>query len=233
MLAVLIPLAFIPMIVAFIWIRNTERFNRESWVSIIFVFIWGAAIATSMSLVLESMLSDHIMDFFILSVIVAPIVEEFAKPLGLRFVKKGLDEIEDGFIYGAVAGLGFAATENLIYGMRFWNEGFIVLISLFYIRTVGTSLLHASATALTGYGYSAKLKQKRSFLSIFPYFLLAITIHSIYNLFAVSAQSLNQIFGVVIAVLFAFTVLFWIRKKIRILDERNIAKGGSPLADNL
>ena len=184
MLAVLIPLAFIPMIVAFIWIRNTERFNRESWVSIIFVFIWGAAIATSMSLVLESMLSDHIMDFFILSVIVAPIVEEFAKPLGLRFVKKGLDEIEDGFIYGAVAGLGFAATENLIYGMRFWNEGFIVLISLFYIRTVGTSLLHASATALTGYGYSAKLKQKRSFLSIFPYFLLAITIHSIYNLFA-------------------------------------------------
>jgi len=232
MIVVLIPIAFTPMIIAFIWLRNTERYSRESWIPILFTFIWGAIVATTFSLVLETIVSDYIVSFFILAVVVAPIVEEFAKPLGIYFIRKEIDEIEDGLIYGAVAGLGFAATENLIYGVRFWDDGLIVLISLFYIRTIGSSLLHASATSLTGYGYSAKIIKKQSFLSILPFFLLAIAAHSLFNLFAFSAQTINQIIGVVIAVLFAVTLLIWIRKKIKIFDERNITKGSTPLADN-
>ena len=162
------------MIVAILWIRNTEKFNKESWIPILFTFIWGAAIATSMSLILEQALSVHIMDFFLLSVIFAPIIEELSKPLALRFVKRQINEVEDGIIYGAVAGLGFAATENLIYGMRFWSEGFIILIALFYLRTIGSGLLHASATALTGYGYSTKIIQNKTFLSTIPFFIIAI-----------------------------------------------------------
>jgi RsiW-degrading membrane proteinase PrsW (M82 family) len=189
---------------------------------IILCFIWGAGIATTMAYVLETMLASHILDFFILSVLIAPVVEEFAKPLGLRFAKKEIDEIEDGLIFGAVAGIGFAATENLLYGIRFWDQGFIVLFSLFYLRTVGSALLHASATALTGYGYSAKLLHKRSFISVLPFFFLAIVIHGLFNLFAFSAQTVNQIFGIAIATLFAVTLIIWIRKKITVLDQRKI-----------
>jgi len=223
LLLLLFPLAFIPIIFVFIWIRNTEKYNRESWLSIIFTFLWGAAIATSASFLLETVVSDHITSLLILSVVIAPIVEEISKPLALRFVKKEINEIEDGLIYGAVIGLGFAATENLIYGVRFWDQGLIVLFSLFYLRTVGSSLLHASATALTGYGYSSKLIHKRSFLSILPFFLLAVVVHGLFNLFAFSAQTLNQIFGVVVAVLFAITLMTWIRKKIMFLDKKSIA----------
>ena len=105
MIPVLIPVAFIPMICFLIWIRNSEKYNKESWKSLIFVFLWGAIIATGMSIILEDRISNHISTFFILAVIVAPIVEEFAKPLSLRLIKKNITEVEDGLIYGAVAGL--------------------------------------------------------------------------------------------------------------------------------
>jgi len=125
-------------------------------------------------------------------------------------------------IFGMVAGFGFAATENLLYGMKFWNEGFIVLISLFYLRTIGSGFLHASATALTGYGYGLKVIKKRPFKSILPFFLIAIAIHSIFNLFALSSQITNQIFGTVIAATFAVTLLILIRKKVLILDRKSM-----------
>ena len=59
------------------------------------------------------------MSFLLLSVIIAPIIEELSKALGLRLIKNQIFELEDGLIYGAVAGFGFAATENLIYGSMF------------------------------------------------------------------------------------------------------------------
>ena len=32
-------------------------------------------------------------------------------------VKQEVDEIEDGIVYGAACGLGFGATENVLYGL--------------------------------------------------------------------------------------------------------------------
>ena len=219
MLPVLLPLAFLPMAFVAIWIRNAEKYNRESWLYLLITFLWGALIATTMSLKLEGLAIPHVTNFFILSVIIAPIIEEFSKPLVLRFIKKEIREVEDGLIYGAVAGLGFAATENLMYGMIFWDHGVAVLLSLFYVRTVGSAFLHASATALTGYGYSTKLLKKKSFKSILPYFLLAIVVHSLFNFFAFSALTANQIVGTVFAVLFAVSLLMWIRKRIVYFDK--------------
>lgn len=220
MIAILFPLAFIPSIIAFIWIRDTERYNKESWVVILFTFIWGATLAAGMALLTETMIGLHIANFFLLSVVFAPIIEESFKPLVLRILKHKIDEIEDGLIYGAVAGLGFAATENLIWGTRFWNEGFLVILCLFYLRTVSTSLMHASATALTGYGYSNLLIRKRPILSILPYYLLAIAAHGIFNLFAYSALFIHRISGVVMAAVFAVALLLFIRKKIQLLDKK-------------
>jgi RsiW-degrading membrane proteinase PrsW (M82 family) len=56
----------------------------------------------------------------IITIIIVPIIEEISKAIGLRLVKSRKTEIEDGFIFGAIA--GFAATENLIYGIRFWDH---------------------------------------------------------------------------------------------------------------
>lgn len=165
---------------------------------------------------------NNIHNFFILSVILAPLIEEALKPLGLPLIRSHIDEIEDGLIYGAITGLGFAATENLVYGMRYWNEGLLVLISLFYLRTIGSSMLHASASALTGYGYSKKHLHGSKFTSLILFYLLAVGVHVVFNFFSYSSISLNHILGVVIAVCFAVSLMMWIRTRIILFDQRKI-----------
>jgi RsiW-degrading membrane proteinase PrsW (M82 family) len=214
MIVILFPIAFIPMLVFLFWIRGIEKYNKELWIHLFLAFIWGAAGATVLSLLIESYVSVYIPSFFILSVCCAPVIEEIAKAIGLPFVRNHADELEDGLIYGATIGLGFAATENMIYGMRFWDEGILVLISLFYIRTVSSALLHASATALVGYGVGKYRIHKTTIFSLMPYFLIALGAHTLFNVFAYSAIAIQQVVGVVLGAVFATTLFAYIRKQI-------------------
>jgi RsiW-degrading membrane proteinase PrsW (M82 family) len=134
-------------------------------------------------------------------------------------VKKELDELEDGLIYGAVAGLGFSATENLIYGWSFLSEGLLIFFILIIMRSVGGCLLHASATAWTGYGYGKTIMKHASVLRVVPYFILAIFIHGFYN-FLVSFDMRGVATGLFAAFIFVAITIILVRKKIRTLDER-------------
>ncbi|MBN1860032.1 MAG: PrsW family intramembrane metalloprotease, partial [Candidatus Thermoplasmatota archaeon] len=213
-----------------IWIRNTERCNREQWIPIFLCFLWGATIAVVAALVLEIVLQIPIaysssyggMTPFLVTIVIAPVVEEFTKPLALqlRTVKKNLTELEDGLIYGAVAGLGFSATENLLYGFSFLSEGLVVFLVFMALRSFGGCLLHASATALTGYGYGKTVMKKSSFLFALPYFLIAIFLHGFYN-FLVSYDFFGVLSGLGLAFLFVIVTITLIRNKIRTLDEKN------------
>lgn len=228
-LTLLFTLAFLPPIIYAIWIRNTERYEREKWKPIALCFLWGATIAIAASLILEVILdislSVSVDDKNILSlvtvIIVAPFAEEFTKPLVLRLktVKRGLDELEDGLIYGAVAGLGFSATENLLYGYSFLSESLLIFFILMTIRSVGGCLLHASATSLTGYGYEKSLMKKTSFLCILPFFVLAIFVHAFYN-FLVSFDMIGLTTGLFVALVFVVLTIYIIRIKIRTLDRQ-------------
>ncbi len=227
---VLVFLSFLPPLIYTIWIRNTERCHREQWLSIFLCFAWGATIAVVAALILEILLelplqyslSSGDMTPFLLVVVIAPIVEEFTKPLALylRTVKTNLDELEDGLIFGAVAGLGFSATENLLYGYNYLSEGFLMFLLVIAIRSIGGCLLHASATALTGYGIGKTMKNHSSFFGILPYFLLAIFLHGFYN-FLVSYELIGVLSGLTLAFLFVIITITLIRKKIRTLDEKN------------
>ena len=220
--------AFLPAILYVIWIRNTEKYNRERWIPIKICFLWGATLAVIAALILEVVLgfslASSIQDSSLLSlltvVLIAPVVEEFTKPLALRInaVKKEIDELEDGLIYGAVAGLGFSATENLFYGWSFFQEGLLIFIFLISLRSIGACLLHASATALTGYGYGKTIMKHTSLLRVLPYFLLAILIHSFYN-FLVSYRMIGIVSGLGAAFLFVFIAIALVRSKIQTLDK--------------
>jgi len=193
-------------------------------------FLWGATIAVLAALILEIILQIPLESSYSLAeitpflavVVIAPIVEEFTKPLALRLrtVRSQLSELEDGLIYGAVAGLGFSATENLLYGFSFLEEGFVVFLMLMAMRSVGGCLLHASATALTGYGFGKTVMKRSSFLGVLPYFLLAIFLHGFYN-FLVSYEMFGLLSGLILAFLFVLLAITIIRKKIRTLDSQN------------
>ncbi len=224
---ILVLLAFLPPLAYTIWIRNTERYHREPWLPVMVCFIWGATIAVVASLFLENIVGVSLASLgsaslytFAMAVIVAPVVEEFTKPLALNIgtVRRELDEIEDGLIYGAAAGLGFSATENLFYEISFMDEGLAIFVTLVVLRTVGACLLHASATALTGYGYGRSLLHQDG--SVLPYFGLAIVVHGAYN-FMASFQIAGIAVGVVFALLFSLFAIQWVRRKIRVFDRRH------------
>ena len=226
---VLIFLSFLPPLFYTIWIRNRERYNREQWKPIFLCFLWGATIAVVAAFILEVVFelpftyssSDTEMVPFVAAVVSAPVVEEFTKPLALRLktVKYNLDELEDGLIYGAVAGLGFSATENLLYGYSFLSEGFVAFLLLMAVRSFGGCLLHASATALTGYGYGKSVMKHSSLLGVIPYFILAIFLHGLYN-FVLSYELAGVVSGLFLAFLLVIIAITVVRKKIRALDVR-------------
>jgi RsiW-degrading membrane proteinase PrsW (M82 family) len=226
-------MAFLPPIIYVLFIRNTEKYQRERWIPIFLCFIWGATIAIIASIILELILNltllpsigDSNLLELIAVVIIAPFVEELTKPLALRLrnVKKEIDELEDGLIYGAVAGLGFSATENLFYGWASLNEGFFYFLILISIRIIGGCLLHASATALTGFGYGKIILQKTSFIRILPYFILAIFIHSLYNSL-LSFDMIGSFIGLVCALILAILSIKIIRNKIKIYDTKGVFK---------
>lgn len=224
-------LAFLPPIIYAIWIKNTEKFNREKWKSIALCFIWGATIAIIAAFILEIVLSipleisiEDTNKFALLTaILVAPFAEELTKPLALRLrtVKKELNELEDGLIYGAIAGLGFSATENLLYGFTFFSEGLMLFIILMMLRSVGGCLLHASASALTGFGYGKSTMKKVSFLRVLPYFALAIFVHAFYN-FLLTFDLMGKIVSLFTALLFTLIVIQIVRYKIKTLDSTAI-----------
>ena len=224
----LIIMAFLPPILYAIWIRNTEKYNREKWRPIILCFIWGASIAVIAALFLEMALEvslaasieDPYSIGFLMVVLVAPFAEEFTKPLALRIktVKKELDEPEDGLIYGAVAGLGFSATENLLYGWIFLSQGLMFFVFFMLLRSFGGCLLHASATAWTGFGIGKTVIKRISIVNAIPFFLLAISVHALYN-FILSFEMIGAAFGLFAALSLAGFTIIRVRKKIIFLDS--------------
>lgn len=226
----LLILAFLPPIIYTVWIRNTEKYHKERWISIFVCFFWGATIAILGAIILEFILNLSLVPSFddqnilalLMVTVIAPIVEEFTKPLALRLrtVKKELDELEDGLIYGAVAGLGFSATENLLYGWSFLEVSLLYFLVLIAIRSFGACLLHASATAWTGYGYGKYIMNHTTILRVIPYFLLAIVVHALYNTL-LSFDIYGAAVGLFTALMVSLVTITIVRNKIKKLDMQS------------
>lgn len=84
----------------------------------------------------------------------AAFVEEFLKYYAVRLVAltdPEFDEPVDAMIYMMMAGLGFAAIENILVLFRTIPDGFHTALSIWGLRSVGATLLHALASGLLGY----------------------------------------------------------------------------------
>lgn len=232
--------AFVPSLIYLVWIRNTERYLREPYFRLIWVFILGATLSVLLALMAEIILMNLYdenvervyqllgenpnISTLVLACVIAPLVEESAKAMGVFSVRRKFSEIEDGIVYGAAAGLGFAATENLIYeGSAYFTYGAEVFIATAVIRSLSSALLHASASSVFGLGIARKAFQGRGWL---PYYLGAVAMHSLFNLFAsfgdMFADQLGDgasLIGLVAAFAIALTGIRAVRAKIRVLER--------------
>ena len=128
--------------------------------------------------------ADSTPAMILMTVLIAPFVEELAKPLGLYFLqaeeKPNLTLKEWAFL-GALAGLGFAIVENFLYAGTVGGSGPEASAMLMILRFMLP--LHMMASAISGYGFGLWAKTKNA--KYFIYCLLAAMIlHGLFNLAA-------------------------------------------------
>ena len=246
MILIILFAAFVPSLLLMLLVKNTERTDREPTGKLLSGFLRGATIAVFLAIIIELFLTYLIfgtnflpvtellcrypaIGTLILACIIAPFTEELTKAIGIRPLTARAGEIEDGIVYGAVVGLGFAATENFFYETSAFIEGgATVLIGTIFIRTISSALLHASASSITGYGLTSAKFRKRSWI---PYYLMAVLLHGIFNLIASSGALLESslgessyLFSLIAAVTLALGAFSWSRRKIRRIDDHGILR---------
>lgn len=243
-LAVMVVSAFALPLVFVWWIRNTPRYGREPIRTVLRVFGWGAIISLVIAGVLEFAFIGLAMQIPLLYsylasrfttidpavvfgfLVAAPLIEEASKALGVRSIRRKINAPADGLVYGATAGLGFSAMENLLYGVSAYlvliqqglnPSGSLLVIAL---RSVSSSLLHASSTATTGFGLAKSWLLNRRY-GWLPFYLVAVSMHSAFNfLTALGSLYPGQLggfldyVGFLAAVVFAITAITLIRLKL-------------------
>ena len=255
---VLLVLAFGPSLIYLRWLRNLEKYDREPVNKVLRAFIWGAVGSifwvTIINLVifagvggyLETEYPDadsggselQVLGFIIVVVMMAPLVEEAVKMWGVSSragVMREIDEIEDGMIYGGAIGLGFAATENLLYGYLALNDaGTGAAIATVMLRAISSTLLHTSAAAIAGYGVGRVLVAGDPKRVQYSYYLVAVGLHATFNGAAVLGEIVGGDGTALLSFFFvlglAWFAMDFVRRRIHELDDRQGGDAHQPSA---
>lgn len=155
-------LAFVPLAAVLFAIRIIDRWEPEPRGLLVLAVAWGAVAAVGITLGVDLLITivlgvdDSPMRDAFSAVVQAPIVEEFAKGLGVYLIfvtaRRAFDGPVDGVVYGALIGAGFAFTENIQYFAISFIEGGVVDVSTtFFVRGILSPFAHVMFTSITGF----------------------------------------------------------------------------------
>jgi RsiW-degrading membrane proteinase PrsW (M82 family) len=178
-----------------------DRYEKEPKLLLGAAFLWGVVIAGGGAYILNTAFgigiyaltgSEGAAEFGTTS-IVAPIIEESLKGLAVLVVflmfRDEFDSVLDGVVYAAVAAMGFAAIENVLYIYRNgyveggW-EGFWVLV---VIRVILVGWMHPFFTAFTGIGLAIARMTRNVLVKIIAVptgYAIAVVAHAFHNTFS-------------------------------------------------
>jgi protease PrsW len=205
-----------------LFIRAIDLYEREPLRYVVPVFIWGFAVATTISLVFntlasmtfEAVATRQVADF-LTAVFVAPVVEESTKGLALFIIfvvaylasrRRRLIEfagVMDGIVYGSAVGFGFALAEDILYGVQFGAETFLV-------RRILGGFAHAAFTSLTGIGIGLIPFVQNKALRIIPPLLGllgAILLHATFNFLATTLGLAAYLFMFVVVLVYLVVIV--------------------------
>jgi RsiW-degrading membrane proteinase PrsW (M82 family) len=203
-LLVLTLAALLPALAYLVWVRQSERLGAEPWGLLLRLFVFGAVGATIIAAILEVLILDAGTAFtlsypapefaflngnstlgaFFLVLVIAPFVEEGLKAAGVVQYRSSMRRLADGPVFGAAVGLGFGFFETLLYGLgAFLAGGLVAGLTLIFVRSISSVLLHGSSTAMFGRGYASNIYQGKAGASG-AYYLLAVGMHSSFNALA-------------------------------------------------
>lgn len=221
----LIGFGILQTVLYLLFIRAIDLYEREPLRYVVPVFVWGFAVATTVSLVfntlfqltLSSVTSVQTANFFT-AVVVAPVVEESSKGFALLLIffiaylvrrRSGLIEfagVMDGIVYGSAVGFGFAIAEDILYGLQYGPETFVV-------RRIFGGFAHAAFTSLTGIGFglipwvhNMMLKVSLPLLGLFG----AILLHAAFNFTATLFGPVGYLVLFFVIMAYIILIIVWL-----------------------
>lgn len=166
LIAIILEILLIAIILALVFnLANTAMKSLEALIDA----LAGEDIASAIT-------SPGFIYVFIQMALIAPLAEEFAKPL-VTLPLIGRLSGRDAFLVGAMAGAGFAALENVFYasaGLYFW-AGILI------VRALGGAI-HPLGSGLVALGWHDILRgESKAWLKWLARFGLATAMHALWN----------------------------------------------------
>ncbi|MFI7224328.1 PrsW family intramembrane metalloprotease [Nonomuraea angiospora] len=192
-LSALLGVAPLPVLLAAV--LSLDRLEPEPKLNLAFAFAWGAGVAIVLGLALSFVgealftragLGEAAVDD-VGTVLLAPVIEEALKGAALLLLlrrRQEIDGLTDGIVYASMAGLGFAAVENVGYYLLAYNEdGAGEALQLFVIRGLIDPLGHPIYTSMIGLGVAYALTRRTvaRFAAIPLGYLGAVFLHGLWN----------------------------------------------------
>jgi RsiW-degrading membrane proteinase PrsW (M82 family) len=178
-------------------VRFIDRWEPEPKPLLLFAFAWGAVVSIAVTMLIQPYFSlvagpASGLDYTTFAVTVqAPVVEEFAKSLGLLllvlFAPKHFNGPVDGVVFAFTIAAGFAFTENILYFGRAIAESSdpgTDLAVVFFLRGVLSPFAHAMFTGTTGLVMGFAARRGNTGLSVLAFFVglvPAMLLHSAWN----------------------------------------------------
>lgn len=240
---VAIPLAFIPAFFFSWFLYWLDRYEKEPRWLLLMAFFWGGFIAIIgaliVSLIFQVGFSVVLQDETLVDIaggsITAPLVEEFWKGLAVLAIflmfRKEFDSILDGIIYGGIAGLGFAATENVLYFLGQYDEaGWAGMFANFALRVGVFAWGHPFYTAFTGIGFAVARMNRNVLVKIaapIVGYFLAVLAHTFHNTSLVFVSGLGGLALIILLewlswILFLGFIIWMIRHEQGLLKKHLI-----------
>lgn len=157
-------LLLIYAIPVFLFVYLLDLYEREPLSLVIGALLWGAFAATTLGILANDGWARVVLDIFGFDVAVrwvaaltAPFTEEILKGMGVVFIyliaRREIDDILDGFVYGAMTGLGFLVVEDVFYFVNQFGGEIGGVLQGFYVRVIASGLYgHVLYSGLFGMG---------------------------------------------------------------------------------
>ncbi|MBA2773226.1 MAG: PrsW family intramembrane metalloprotease [Nocardioidaceae bacterium] len=168
-------LPVLPLTALFVWL---DRLRPEPAWMLVVALLYGALVATYLSLQLNGWLAGLVGDRTGATprsaVFVAPWTEEATKALVIFVIviwrRHDFNAVVAGIVYGGLTGIGFAFTENIVYYGQLFQQvldsgdgvtkALDAVQRLFVLRGVGAPFVHPMFTLVTGLGVGLAVRYR-------------------------------------------------------------------------
>jgi len=189
--------SLLPLSAVLLAVHVIDRWEPEPKRLLFFAFTWGAAVSIAVTLLIQPFFAltfqfstEADLQTY-MATVQAPVVEEFAKSLGLLLLllmaRRHFDGPVDGVVFAFTIAGGFAFTENILYFGRAIAESASPatdLAQIFLLRGVMSPFAHAIFTGTTGLimGFAARRWHTGASVAAFVVGLLpAMFLHNRWN----------------------------------------------------